>query len=430
MYKIDKISVLRILLFVLNFLIIILMSSLLVDVTRKICWNNIARQFLGEQKNIPTAPEMARFYSIILFGLLIVGDIVKHKLKNKYIVAIVSIIDITICIYVAYVLGLGYAGTFLLVIANGLVYIDRITMKFIFVLTCAFLYITLDRDIFILNNYMKFFTPEQRYYFPNIRNMFIALNQTIFIVFVVMIAQRQLEENKYIKYNNEVLSKTAMELENANLQLKEYMAKTEEIAKLKERNRIAREMHDTIGHYITGITTGLDATLELMDYDMEEAKVQIGKIIELSRSALLDVRRSVHELKPDALERNSLINAIKMLINNVTINCRKIEFHLEVNNEYDILSSYEEKIIYSIVQESITNSIKYSEAHNIWIHIQANNDRVSLNIYDDGKGCDNLVEGYGLKGIRDSVESLKGEISYQTSSANGFKTFCLIPIRR
>lgn len=86
----------------------------------------------------------------------------------------------------------------------------------------------------------------------------------------------------------------------------------------KERNRLAREIHDTLGHILTGISVGIDAVLVLMDIAPDKAKEQLEGIGDTARRGLQDVRRSVRKLKPDALERMSLNNAIHQMIEDMS----------------------------------------------------------------------------------------------------------------
>ena len=104
------------------------------------------------------------------------------------------------------------------------------------------------------------------------------------------------------------------ELQNANEQLSEYADMAEKMAQTNERNRLAREIHDTLGHSLTGIIAGLDACLALVDVAPQEVKKQLKLLADVSRDGMKDVRRSVSELRPDEMERLSLNASIRKMV--------------------------------------------------------------------------------------------------------------------
>ena len=105
---------------------------------------------------------------------------------------------------------------------------------------------------------------------------------------------------------NNQLNSANDELKYVNMQLSEYAKESEKMAETKERNRLAREIHDTLGHSLTGIITGIEACTTLMDVAPEATKEQLKAIAEVARQGITDVRRSVKALRPDALESQTL----------------------------------------------------------------------------------------------------------------------------
>ena len=89
---------------------------------------------------------------------------------------------------------------------------------------------------------------------------------------------------------------------------------TERMAQTRERNRLAREIHDTLGHTLTGIVTGLDACMALVDVSPEQTRKQLSLLSKVGREGIRDIRRSVNELRPDSLERLSLEVAIRKMV--------------------------------------------------------------------------------------------------------------------
>ncbi len=197
---------------------------------------------------------------------------------------------------------------------------------------------------------------------------------------------------------------------------------------MKERNRLAREIHDILGHSLTSITTGIEACKEMIGLNPKAVEKQLGKILELSRKGLLDVRRSVRELKIDSLEKYELIPAIKNLVNDVN-SCTAVKVDLSIKGTILKLKDDEEQTLYRIIQESITNAIRHGKANDIFIDIEYVNHTIGVSIRDDGIGCDQIQDGFGLTHIRERVEMLNGNVSYNSEIGKGFEVRVEIPVR-
>lgn len=240
----------------------------------------------------------------------------------------------------------------------------------------------------------------------------------LFLVYIVILMMKDKRERERIQLLN-------AQLQKANEQLHEFAQEKELMGETKERNRLAREIHDTLGHILTGISVGIDAVLVLMDIAPDKAKEQLEGIGDTARRGLQDVRRSVRKLKPDALERMSLNNAIHQMIEDMSkVTNTKIYFVSymeELKFEAD-----EEEVIYRIIQESTTNAIRHGKATEIWIRISEKEEELTIIISDNGCGCEDIKEGFGLKHIRERVELLNGEVNYQ--GLIGFTMIAKIPI--
>jgi len=227
---------------------------------------------------------------------------------------------------------------------------------------------------------------------------------------------------------NEQLRTTATELEVANIHLKDYASTLEENTKMKERNRLAREIHDILGHSLTSITTGLEACIEILGINPELAKNQLEKILELSRKGLVDVRRSVKELKVDQIEKSQFIPAIKDLVKDIN-ECTPVNVILSITGVTAKVKEDEEQIIYRIIQESLTNAIRHGKAKVIQLDMIFGDHELLIRVIDDGIGCEKVMEGFGLSHIQEWLKLLKGNLSYQTAPDQGFQLEVYIPIR-
>ena len=197
-------------------------------------------------------------------------------------------------------------------------------------------------------------------------------------------------------------------------------------ATLRERNRIAREIHDTLGHTMTGLSAGIDACIALIDYSVDETKKQLNIISGVARQGLKDVRRSMKKLRPDTLERESLESAIEKLITEM-MSTSKVSIEFQSFLPSLVFEDDEEDTIYRIVQEGITNAIRHGHASRIFINFKKVDIWLVIRIRDNGIGCKDIHKGFGLTHMKERVDMLHGTVTY--SSNNGFQVVAKLPIR-
>jgi signal transduction histidine kinase len=397
----------------------------------------MARDFLEKIKFIPTTPWKVPVFSLALLSALILGVTIREKFGEyiKPVLYLFSIIDIILCIAIMYYLNMSYKGVMLLSIVNIIVYIEGNKKKYMFLVLSVLVYILFDYDIFSIkfnlfsiNDYIQHYTFTQRLYIFGIRNALFSINEVLFILFMIIVIQNQIDEKIRLKDLYDTLYQTAEESKIANIQLQEYSRKSEDMVKTKERNRLAREIHDTIGHTLTGIATGLEACIEIIDWDIKKTKSQIIKIAALAKEGLLEVRRSVSELRPDAVDRLSLIPAIQKLADNIT-ECTKTKVNLHIEGTVKKLWIEEEETVYRFIQEGITNAVRHGKAKEINISFQFDHSVINIKIIDDGIGCADIEEGFGLTHIREMVGLLNGKAEFFSQNGTGFIMHAVLPIR-
>ncbi|WP_234916618.1 histidine kinase dimerization/phosphoacceptor domain-containing protein, partial [Streptococcus equinus] len=150
-----------------------------------------------------------------------------------------------------------------------------------------------------LDVYINFFPASTRLVISFIKNCLVSLNMIVFIISLMIYIIYSVTENH--KIEEELLMAS-----QANTRLKEYVAVSEKITEDRERRRIAREIHDTIGHALTGISAGIDAVTVLIDLDPDHAKKQLKSVSNVVREGIVDVRRSLNKMRPGALENRTL----------------------------------------------------------------------------------------------------------------------------
>ena len=192
----------------------------------------------------------------------------------------------------------------------------------------------------------------------------------------------------------------------------------EELTIEKERNRVAQEIHDNLGHSLVALNMNLDVISNILDKDMDKTKELIDKCQNLAQNSMDSLRRAVYALKDEDISLG-LIKSIEKLVYNVE---DKNNFQIDVNIDEKIENYSPEfkNTIYTIIKESITNSVKHGKGDKIHIELEVN-DEIILMIKDNGIGCDNIIKGNGLMGIEERVNKFNGGTSYISKKGEGFE---------
>ena len=412
----------------LNCIIVLFLAFTIVLTQYRVAAAQEAQQFIETLKVMPERPEQKII--MVGFSLCFLCGIIYYKRRNeeegKEKVLLWNIFEIIFLIFVLKELDMTYNGVIFLIVADMLTYVEDRKNKLIFLfisflcyMVCSYNLVTMFIPLNSFETWVAFYDGETESLFLGVKTICEILNMILFLVYIVILMMKDRRERERIQLLN-------AQLQKANEQLHEFAQEKELMGETKERNRLAREIHDTLGHILTGISVGIDAVLVLMDIAPDKAKEQLEGIGDTARRGLQDVRRSVRKLKPDALERMSLNNAIHQMIEDMSkVTNTKIYFVSymeELKFEAD-----EEEVIYRIIQESTTNAIRHGKATEIWIRISEKEEELTIIISDNGCGCEDIKEGFGLKHIRERVELLNGEVNYQ--GLIGFTMIAKIPIR-
>ncbi|MGH8478723.1 MAG: MASE1 domain-containing protein [Gammaproteobacteria bacterium] len=194
-----------------------------------------------------------------------------------------------------------------------------------------------------------------------------------------------------------------------------------ESAVLAERNRIARDIHDTLAQGFTGVILQLQAAEDaLVSGEAAPVKTHISRASELARSALAEARRSVRAVRPRVLEAQALPAALDAMVRKMTRDTR-IEPKVSAAGQPRALAEECEDEIIRIVQESLTNTIKHANASRFEVKLLFEPHRTQLYILDDGKGFDPTLpyDGFGLIGMRERASRIGGELSITSSPGKG-----------
>lgn len=225
---------------------------------------------------------------------------------------------------------------------------------------------------------------------------------------------------------NAELSLANHELMSANIQLKMHAATIEELTTVRERNRIARDVHDTLGHTMTLLITLMKVSSITIENDLDMTRVNIQEALDIARDGLNELRRSISGLAPQKLDKGNVIAALEDLIK--AFKYSGLEIHFSVEGEGDYCDSEISEIIFRVCQEAITNAIRHGKAKNATIVVRFNDSGIKLFIVDDGVGCKEIKAGFGLSSMAERLKRLGGEIEYGSDGENGFSVFASIPL--
>jgi signal transduction histidine kinase len=213
------------------------------------------------------------------------------------------------------------------------------------------------------------------------------------------------------------------------MQLTRLSEKNRRSAVVGERNRLAREVHDTLAQGLTGVIVQLEAAKESMAQSRPtNAAGHLERASELARESLQEARRSVKALRPLALEENGLSNALKGLVHSMTSDT-PVTAELTVDGEPRPLPPEWENNLLRIGQEVLTNALRHSQATEFHGRLSFDHRAVSLHLRDNGVGFDveGRHEGFGLQGIRERAETMGGELAIQSEKGKGTSISIVLP---
>ncbi len=215
----------------------------------------------------------------------------------------------------------------------------------------------------------------------------------------------------------------------ANQRLRHYALRVEELAIEQERNRIARDIHDSLGHSLTVYGIHLEAALRLMHTNPAKAEALLLEVKQLNSTTLQEVRQSVTALRSDPLQGKLLTQAIADLVTEFQ---RSTEILPNWQVQVDVNLSKELSVtIYRIVQESLTNIYKYATATEVSITIAQSVDQLKVSIQDNGIGFDpnQNTTGFGLQGMQERTLALGGQLEILTAPNQGCVVNAMFPIQ-
>jgi signal transduction histidine kinase len=250
------------------------------------------------------------------------------------------------------------------------------------------------------------------------------------MLFVPLIAHIIRRDDEHRSETEKLLS----DLEISHLKLQAYTEQVADLAAAEERNRLARDIHDSLGHYLTAVNIQLEKALLYQSRNPEEAFKAIRDAKQAATDALRDVRLSVSALRNTEIPF-SLRNALEKLVQAINGNRLSVQFNIQGDESEYSRSAL--MTLYRAAQEGLTNIQKHSRATLAELKIEFGDQEANLTISDNGQGFDpDILEqtnqsqvqpGFGLRGIRERIEMARGRLALQTEPQHGTRLTITVP---
>lgn len=411
-------------LILINFVALMYNASLYLLVTNYVLQRDLSTYLLQKLNVVPGNVHVMYWSTAILYGVLVLLIFYRHKHQENKHSELLLLSELFIIILLFWLTNASYNGLIFLAFADiffstkdpGVIKNQFYWASFAVV---AGIILLLSNDkllaIFVtlpsLDVYINTLPTNLAVLAGAIRNLLVTLNIVAFtwalLTYVVYMTNKQRNIEEELRM-----------MDRANLELKSYIEVAEENAEIRERKRISREIHDTLGHALTGISAGIDAVLVLVDMDKESAKKQLHNLSEIVRQGIVDVRRSLNKMRPGALEELTLKASLQALIKPYT-KIANLTIELDYQwGEVDFEKTTE-IVIFRAIEEAITNSIRHGQAQHIWLKLTHDETHYYVDISDNGRGCQNIKYGFGLTQMQERLATIGGKVSYQGD--DGFK---------
>jgi signal transduction histidine kinase len=275
------------------------------------------------------------------------------------------------------------------------------------------------------------------HWYLNPLSAFLAIAFSFAVVFVVLMARVVcLEKAGRVREQTSRMRAEELlaEVEHAHRQLQAYAERVAELATTEERNRVAREIHDGLGHALIAINVQLEKALVYYDKQPQEALQAISDAKRVVKETLQDVRRSVRTLRAEQ-EPFACIHGIALLVEQLRKNALEGDF--EVSGDEERFSNLALLTLYRVAQEAFTNIQKHAQASRVQVSLHFTEEEALLSICDNGRGIDaehrlqqeaRTQEGYGLRGIRERLELVGGTFHLESQAGSG--TRLLVTVTR
>lgn len=257
----------------------------------------------------------------------------------------------------------------------------------------------------------------------------IFINSISFIsVFLIMnLVKYEIKQRKKLSETMFELKIKSKQLQSAYIKLKKTSEELEELTITKERNRIAREIHDTVGHTLTTVLLEMELCERLLKPEPQQALERLQLAKGQVRKGLKDIRESVRTLQ-SGRELLDFGTSLRLLIEETTKH-GNIYIKYEIAELPTLKESYE-NVIYRALQEGLTNGIKHGKSTAFVFILDYDKDKITFSLQDNGVGTDNINPSFGLGAMEERVKEVGGTLSLSSTPGEGFNINISIPVRK
>ncbi|WP_235917973.1 sensor histidine kinase [Paenibacillus lutrae] len=223
-------------------------------------------------------------------------------------------------------------------------------------------------------------------------------------------------------------NKLVAEVEQQNKLLTHYAAEIEKMTLMEERNRMSKELHDTLGHSFISLIMSLDASIALMDHKPAEVKDRLIRLRALAEQNLGEMRNVVHEMGEE--ENSTLFQQVEALVGRFREHTGTVMTMNMLGTEQPMRFEVRQAIL-RIIQESFTNALKHGKASQLHLELRFSEFILQLSIQNNGKPIDKLEFGFGLTSMKHRIERLGGRlfVSSRVGTAAITEVRCEIPLK-
>lgn len=211
-------------------------------------------------------------------------------------------------------------------------------------------------------------------------------------------------------------------LEAANIRLTHYTSTLEQLATSKERNRLARELHDTLAHTLSGLAVQLETVKAYWEVDQQTARSILDKSLATAHSGLEETRRALKALRASPLDDLGLALSLKTMVEDAAARAN-LALDLSITDTMPVLSPDVEQCVYRVAQEAVMNVVNHAQAEHLAVNLEFVEGKLMLTLRDDGVGFNmgkgNKTSHLGLVGMRERAELVGGELQIISKPGEG-----------
>jgi signal transduction histidine kinase len=216
-------------------------------------------------------------------------------------------------------------------------------------------------------------------------------------------------------------------LNQTNVRLQNHVVQVKEFVLTQERDRIAREIHDILGHTLTGLAVKLQAIESLVEIDQQRSMLEIRNSYNMVREALYEVRLTVSALR-DPMNKILRGRTLWVQLCETFAQCTNVNLQINIENEFNQVDDNINAVVYRFIQEALTNAYRHGEATLIDVAVWKHQNELRVRVSDNGHGVTSLREGFGIIGVRERLSELGGQVGWRSEYGKGFDIAIVVPL--